>query len=410
MIASPIAHRLLLASAVAAMALPDLAQAQEVDPNTTVTNRSRPEYDPLGIRAGSFLMFPELAVTEAYSDNVGLDEDDEQSDFVTQIQPTLEFVSQWSRHLLSLEAGADIAIHADESGEDYEDLFAAAQGRVDVSRQTNLAATALVRQGHEGRDDPEDPDADDLTDTYSFGGGLDLNHQINRLGFTVGVDVVRNTYDNNGQDDRDANIYDFLLRTSYELSPRFNAFIEGRYNVEDRDDDVDDAGIERDTDGYEARLGAALDVTAVLFGEAFVGYRVQSFDESDFDDEEGVSFGVDLNWNPSQLTSVGFSGQRDFRPTDEGGAASNFRTEFGITIDHELLRNLIVDGRASYQNDDFRGDDREDDTYSVGAGLTYWLNRNISLTAGYDHAERSSNEVGQDYKVNEVLVGLTLRL
>ena len=387
-----------------------LAQAEPEDPNTTVADRARPEFDALGIRAGSFLVFPEVGVTGAYSDNVGFDEEDEESDFVTQIEPSLTFDSQWSRHALSVELGSEIAIHNDESDEDYEDFFAIGAGQIDVSRQTNIETSAQARLTHEGRDDPEDAGDDELTELYEFGGGVALNHEINRLGFTIGGEVLRSVYDDDDEEDRNSNVYDLLLRTSYEVSPRLDTFVEGRYNVEDRDDNVDDNGIERDTDGYEIRLGAGLDITSVLFGEAFAGYRVQRFDEDDFDDEDGVSFGVDLNWNPSLLTSVGFSGERDFRATDEGGAASNFRTEFGVTIDHELLRNLIVDGEARYQNDDFRGNDREDDTVLLGGGLTYWLNRNLSLNAGYDFSERDSNQAGEDYTVNEFSVGLTLRL
>ncbi|MDH3659442.1 MAG: outer membrane beta-barrel protein [Alphaproteobacteria bacterium] len=411
MTVSRYAHRFLLASAAIAIATPDLVLAQQpADPNTTVTNRARPEYDPLGIRAGSFLIFPELAVTETYSDNVALDEDDEQSDFITQISPSIEFASQWSRHLLAVELGSDIAIHADEGDEDYQDFFALGRGRIDVSRQTDIDTNAELRWGHEGRDDPEEAGGDQPVDVYDFGGGVAVNHQINRLGFTVGGDVARTAYDDNDEEDRDANFYDFLLRTSYEVSPRLDMFVEGRYNIEDRDDNVDDNGIERDTDGYEARVGAGLDITSVLFGEAFAGYRVQQFAEDDFDDESGVSFGVDLNWNPTLLTSIGISGARDFEPTDEGGAASNFRTEFGISIDHELMRNLIVDGQARYQNDDFRGDDRSDDTVLLGGGLTFWLNRNLSFNAGYDFSERDSNQAGQDYTVNEFSIGLTARL
>lgn len=403
--------RLLAASALIVLA-PDLvlAQAQPADPNTTVTQRPRPEYDPLGIRAGTFLIFPEVTITGSYSDNVEFDEDDEQSDFVTEIEPSLRFQSQWSRHLLQVEAGSEIAIHADESDEDFQDFFLLGNGRVDVSRQTTVATNAQARLTHEGRDDPEDAGNDEPTDIYQFGGGVALSHQINRVGFTVGGDVLRSVFDDDAEDDRNANVYDLLLRTSYEVSPRLEMFVEGRYNVEDRDDNIDDNGIERDTDGYEARLGAEVDLTAVLFGEAFAGYRVQRFEEDAFDDEKGISFGVDLNWNPTLLTSVGFSGQRDFRATDDGDAASNFRTEFGITVDHEVLRNVIVNGEARYQNDDFRGDDREDDIYLLGGGVTVWLNRNLSVNAGYDYSERDSNEVGQDFKVNEISLGLTLRL
>ncbi len=36
----------------------------------TVATRARPEYDPLGIRAGSFLFFPQLSVDELYNDNI----------------------------------------------------------------------------------------------------------------------------------------------------------------------------------------------------------------------------------------------------------------------------------------------------------------------------------------------------
>ena len=83
MTAPRFAQRLLLASTAVAMAMPDLALAQAgaEDPNVTVANRNRPDYEPLGIRAGSFLVFPELGIQEAYSDNIGFDEDDEDSDF-----------------------------------------------------------------------------------------------------------------------------------------------------------------------------------------------------------------------------------------------------------------------------------------------------------------------------------------
>lgn len=412
MTALPKVRSILLASSAIILLVPELAlaQAQEVDPNTTVTERARPEYDPLGIRSGAFLIFPELGITGSYSDNVGFDEDDEDSDFVTTIEPSVNIASQWSRHLLQLEVGSEIAIHAEESDEDFQDFFALGDGRYDISRQTNVVGNVQGRLTHEGRDDPEDNGDDELTDIYQFGGGLAINHQINRLGFTLGGDVLRSVFDDDDEEDRNANVYDLVLRTSYEVSPRFDMFVEGRYNVEDRDDNVDDNGIERDTDGYEARIGADVDLTAVLFGEVFAGYRVQRFEEDAFDDETGISFGADLSWNPTLLTSVGFSGQRDFRATDEGGAASNFRTEFGVTVDHEVLRNVIVNGEARYQNDDFRGDGREDDSILLGAGVTVWLNRNLSLNAGYDFSERDSNEAGEDFTVNQFSIGLTLRL
>lgn len=390
------------------VALPPAALGQDVDPNTTVTSRAKPGYDPLGIRAGAFIISPELRVASVYSDNVGRDEDDEQSDIATLISPIVAIKSNWSVHSLAAEVGSEIAIHKDEGGEDYQDVFANAGATIDVSRQTNLALGLNARRSHVDRDDPDDVDEDELTDLYLFGGAVGLQHQFNRIGIGATVEAQRSLYDEE-EDDQDEMVYDFLLRTSYELSPRIAVFGEGRYNIEDRIQNVDDDGFERDSDGYELRLGTEIDLTAVLFGEVFAGYRVQRFDD-DFGDETGLSFGVDLNWNPTQLTSVGLTGTRDFEATDEAGAASNFNTSVALSIDHELLRNVIVSGEASYSLADFRNSDREEDTIGLGVGAQYWLNRNITLETGYRYSTRDSNQDDESFTANDFEVGIAFKL
>ena len=67
-----------LISTVAALSLgiPAVALAQEVGP-----------YEPLGIRAGSFLIYPTLSVSEAYDDNVFATDNDTEDDWITLISP-----------------------------------------------------------------------------------------------------------------------------------------------------------------------------------------------------------------------------------------------------------------------------------------------------------------------------------
>ena len=248
MTASRFARNLFLTSTAIALIMPDLAfaQADDPEPNISVVERPRPEYDPLGIRAGSFLVFPELAIQEIYTDNVEFAEDDEESDFITLISPSVNFESQWSRHQLGVEVRSDIAINAENSDEDYQDVSANANGVLDVSRQTELTGNGLVRYGHVGRDDPEDAGDDEPVSFFEFGGGGAINHQINRLGFGLGAEAFRTTFDDEAEEDRNATIYEFIARSSYEVSPRLDMFVEGVYGLEDRDDNVDDAGIERD--------------------------------------------------------------------------------------------------------------------------------------------------------------------
>ena len=44
--------------------------AQELRRGASVLDRPKPELDPLGVRAGSFLIFPKVEVGTAYDDNV----------------------------------------------------------------------------------------------------------------------------------------------------------------------------------------------------------------------------------------------------------------------------------------------------------------------------------------------------
>ena len=93
-----------LVPAALALSLGAPAVAQEVGP-----------YDPLGIRAGPFLIYPSLNVSEAYNDNVFATDNDTDDDFITLISPQLRAESNFSRHSLNFTAGSEIA-RADSPG------------------------------------------------------------------------------------------------------------------------------------------------------------------------------------------------------------------------------------------------------------------------------------------------------
>ena len=74
-------------AAVAAVLCLGPAVAQEPERGATVTERSRPELDPLGLRLGSFLVYPRLAVGERFDDNIFAVDDNWDADFITTVTP-----------------------------------------------------------------------------------------------------------------------------------------------------------------------------------------------------------------------------------------------------------------------------------------------------------------------------------
>ncbi len=392
-----------LASTAVALTLgaPVVALGQEVGP-----------YDPLGIRAGSFLVFPQLTVSEAYDTNVTAVKNNEKDDFITLLQPLVKVQSNFSRHSLNLTAGGNIAFHANETDENYQDAFLQSNGRLDITRQNYLDAAVNVARAHQGRDDVENNPNQSLKELYQYGGSLSFTQLFNRLNFTLTGDVARDNYQSNIDSDRDQNSYTGELRTGFFISPRINTFVYGTYNVTNRDQKVDSSGVERDTKSWGTGVGTTVDLTDLLTTTFQVGYTRQSYAEADFSDKDGVGYNLSLTWTPTRLTTVRATGGGDFRPTSSQGsdAQTNFQSTVGASIDHELLRNVHIGAHVNYIQDAFSGPSRTDNTVAFGGGVTYLLNRNFSVDAGYTYQQRFSDESTDEFTRNLFLVGLTARL
>lgn len=395
-----------------------LAQQQAPSPNVTVGERERPEYEPLGIRAGAFLIHPQLAVSGTYDSNVFASENNEEDDFGLLVAPRVTVASQWSRHALNLNAGAEAAFFSDFSDNNYVDFDIGVGGRLDVTRNNNVRGSLSVARGHEDRASPDEGGSKDVTKFFRGDANLGYRHNFNRVFVQVDGRVIRFDYmddpDNINQDDRDRNRYSARLRAGYAMSPRIRLFGEGEYRVVRYDETPDDNGVDRDSDGFAVRAGAEIDITGLVFGEVAVGYARQDYDDGDLDTAEGVNALAQLTWNPTPLTSVVGAVELDVKETtvvfDGEDASANFQKTVSVEVTHELLRNLLIDVNAAYQRDDFEGTDRSDNVFSVGGGLTYFLNRNIGIDANYSFTTRDSDAADSDYDRHIVRVGVVGRL
>ena len=275
--------------------------------------------------------------------------------------------------------------------------------------------TAAVSAGreHEDRDDPEDPGAD-VTDEpvkyYAYTGSLGFEQDFNRLNFGLLGTFDRNDYDEQGEasdeDLRDRNLYGARLRTGYFVSPRINTFLQGAYEREQRDASNKS---QRDNNVYSVGVGTGIDFTGLLFGEAVVGWAVQEFDDSQFEGGSGLTYGVNLTWNPTQLTSLRLDGNGGYEPSDVG--ASNLESQIGLRVDHELLRNVLIGGGVSYTRDDFQDSGgRTDNRYDVGPDITYLINRYLSVGAGYVFTKQDSDDNEEEFTRNVVTLRLTAQL
>lgn len=382
----------------------------------TVTTRERPELDPLGMRAGAYLIYPALTLAGEHDDNIFATNTDEKSDFITHIRPELGINSNWGRHALNFDAAADIARYNDYSDENYDDYHARVDGRLDIQQQNNLTAKAGYANEHVPRSSPNSENGTEPT-TYDVGSlSAAYRHRLNRLTFRVGGVFDNFDYDNvknsagmtiNNQD-QNRDVVSYLAQVNYELMPAYSAFLRTRYKDVKYDQKFDDNGLQRSSDGYQVDLGTELFLSGVMFGEVYLGYVDRNYDDPSLNDIDKVTGGAELTWLPTGLTTVIFTVDRDIAETIVDNASGILETEAGVRVDHELLRNLLLNARLAALDEDFEGTSRNDDYVKIGLGAKYLMNRHLYLTMDYDYRDRNSNTPGgvNDFTDNRFLVGI----
>lgn len=402
----------LVLGALALLASSALAPAAFAQASAPVADRQRPEVDPLGVRMGAFLLKPRLGVEERFNDNIFATENNEVDDFITVFNPALDVQSQWSRHALNFGANAKVGRYADNGAEDYEDYNGFVNGTVDIARRSNVSGGISYSKLHEDRGSPDDVNGVNPTEYTLLNANAAFQQRFNRVKLRLSTKLDRYDYDDVttsggttiNNDDRDRDEVELGVRVGYEIVPAYEAFVRFTYNDRDYDSATDDNGLIRDSSGYEAVGGVRLDLSGKTFGDVFAGYRSQDYDDPSLNEVSGVSYGASLTWNATSLTTAKLNARRTVEESTQNNASGYLASVFGVSVDHELLRNLLIGGNATYTNNDYEGISREDDITAAGLYAKYLWNRYLDLSVRYDRTSRDSSVAGQDYDKNVLML------
>lgn len=415
---------------------------------TTVLNRPRPDYDPLGIRLGSFIVHPSLGLTETFDSNVFAAPTGAKSDFYTTENPGVSVASDWNRHSLAFTATGQFKQYATHTTENVNNAATDLRGRYDITNGQYFIADAGYALQHEDRASPDSvANQAHPTEYHVTGAYLAYVHELTRIGFRVDGTVT--SYDFNTQftstgvlipeNDRDRIEYVVAPRVSYEFIPGYQAFLRvvgnlRRYNEQDQTllhPDLANPTIlnpegsaRRNSMGYEVDVGTAIEVTRLITAEIYAGFLHQEYQSPLFPNVNGIAFGGNLLWNITPLTSIKGSFSQSVaettlvnfdpatataaNPLGAQAASSSRETNLQLTVEHELLRNVLLTGSVGYVRDDYRGINRIDNTYGSDIGARYLMNRNIRLTADVSYSKRDSSVPFGGYDRVIGIVGATV--
>lgn len=401
-----------------------VAQAQEVPPNVGVADRPRPTFDALGIRAGSLLVYPAVTGRLEYDDNVLASSTGKRGDSVFYIEPEVRVRSDFSRHAFDTRFYYGRSFHNKLGSEDASEYGATGRGVVDVTRRTRIRMGGSYEHNAENRSSLSSFTGSRTPVRFDrLAGSLGLEQEVGdfillgrgeyrRVSYEDTVDPLGNPID---LEFRNLKMRIATGQVSYRLRSGTTAFVRvsadrRRYDLRPGDPGFDPfTQTDRSSKGLRAEVGLGLELTRLIYGNIRAGYLRQKYDDIKLRDTSGLSYGADILWNVTPLTSVRFTAERSVDETSSQTTAGNLRSEFTARVDHELLRYVILSAGARYARINPAGPTARSSEVEGNLGVRYLMNRYMELRGGYSYEKRSSSANVIRYSSNRVFVALTLK-
>lgn len=399
---------------------PLLFQIEDIDPlrdNRTVRRLARLEpYDPVGIRVGNFVLFPELELSGTHYSNV-FRSPNAVSDWAANVLPSFRLVSNWDRHALEFRASGDLSYFTDYNSENDKGYQLEARGRLDLTRQTNVQALLSTERAQESRSALDASSVGPRTTQTIDRAEVALNHRFNRLSVQIRGSVGDYSFGDasfNGapiiNSDRNYTLTEETVRTTWEFKPTLSAFTEVAVNQRNYDKVALSDNIGRSSDGERYRVGVSFGNTGkVLRGEASLGYGIQRPDDSRLHDIDGLILDANATWRMTELTSLLFSARTDVSETTTQNVGGSFYRYLGVEARHAFLTYLIGSAGISYATQNSHDGVIDEREIRATLGLEYFVNRETVLFTKYVHSDLDAIGTTSDYKADEVQVGMKLR-
>ena len=373
----------------------------------SVAARQRPDFDPTPISLSSFQLFPAINLAGFYDSNIYSRPVAKNDDVVTKINPSLTAASNWGRHAVAFTGLADINTFAINDEENNIGGVAQLEGRFDIANQTWVAGSTSYQRVTEPRGSSNTIGAAaEPTQFDIFSAGTELYRGAGLLKAKVNYDFNYKDFDavalipagSASQTNRNRTNHRVKTEVSYDLTQNLKPFVRGGYDFMDYTNNS-----LRNSNGYNIDAGAKFDFGGVTTATAFAGYKGRDYYNYASGGINTFDFGADVLWNVTELTSIQAEANRSIEETILGGAvapgSSNAFVATGgsLTATHELRRNIILEANASFTNNDYKNNVRNDDVLGLGLGGRYYINRNFYSDVTYDFVKRMSNVATADY-------------
>lgn len=386
----------------------------------SVADRVQTGYEEVGTRAGGFVFYPRVRGQVTYDDNVRAGTSDKDDDFAFTIEPSVRAVSEWSRHQLGLLASANLTRFARLKSENSETYAVLGQGRYDAGDDIRFYGDVGYRRDVERRSAPGAlRDSRKPVAFRTASASAQATWQGNRLRLSATAGAAKINYEDvtigEGlvipSQDLNRSRYQAGLRADYAVTADLAVLVSGTLSKLDYNRSANSLTPDRTARRAEFLAGVSFEFTDLLRGEVAVGYIHQDFRSAGIRNFSGLGGRAEIEYFPTRLTTVRLEASRTLQEAGNPLAPSYRRTRFGVRVDHELYRYVVVSGFADYEDDRFQLPARTERRRHFGASAQYLVDRHLTLFARYDNLRVTSRpaELGRRLADNAISVGILFK-
>lgn len=382
-----------------------------------VADRSRLDFVPSGIDLGaSYVLQPSASSRVIYDDNVYATARNKKADVILEANPEVRLRSRLPRHVLDFAMGARITQYAREEELNSIGGFGAIDGAIHIDHAHTLSVSLLSDLDHEDRLAPDAAtDAAERTPVWRNRASVGLKRDAGRIWVGAGVtaeswdykDVRARDGSTIDQDARDSQMLSGDLRGGYRISPATE--VQARVRLLRQQMGVS-GGIDRDNTGYEALAGLASELSPLLRWRIAGGYGVRDWDDGSLANTGRTIAEAEVEWLATPLVTV-YATLR--RAIEDGSSGIDYLGRLDnsakVRLDYEAMRNLVFTFAAEYRDSEYLGTDRRDRLAVGRIGVDWLLDRNWTVSLGYERTERMSSDDDADLSRNRVWAGVRLR-
>lgn len=412
-------------------ALPSMAAAQSTAPisdtaipllydrgrNTGVLDRARPEFEATGMPAGSFTLYPKVTLGAGATDNIYQSTTGGKSDASLSVDPRLTLQSNWSRRSLTIAGGASLLRYLNTSSKNQNGWDIQISGTQDFGQESSLVLQAHSAQKFESQFSGST--LGDLQTAVPFndsGASLRTDFHLNSVRLVAQVDFTRYDFGNvvtlGGVTISEANRNRDVFRTSgqaeYAVSRSISLFARTSFEQTTYDAEFSPGVPNRSSNSYRLIAGVSFDLTALMRGSIGLGYIKRDFSSALYTNLSGLSVESKLEWFPSGLTTVSVSARRLIQDSTAQGSSGFFATGGNLRVDHELLRNVLMNASFDYEKDDYKGIQSKADVYRLNGGVNYLVSRTVGISANIAYGKRTNTGVAVGRVFSETSGNLAL--